>query len=101
MPDKSEIERRKQIARELKLKAKQEFDNSLPTSIENFKALFDYLDKQLFKNDCDHSLKSSINFLQSQKLDNTQVITEWLKDNGGSCDCEVLANVEEKFDEYT
>jgi hypothetical protein len=26
-------------------------------------------------------------------------ITGWLRDNGGNCDCEVLANVEEKFDE--
>jgi hypothetical protein len=98
MDDKNEIERRKQITRELKLKAKQEFYNSLPTSAENFKALFDYLDKQLSKNDCDHSLKFSINFLESLKLGNTQEIAEWLKHNEGYCDCEVLANVEEKFD---
>ena len=100
MPDKNELERRKQIARELKLKAKQEFNDSLPVSVENFKALFDYLDKQLSENDCDHSLKFSIGFLQSLNLDNIQLIIEWLKDNGGCCDCEVLANVEEKFDDY-
>jgi len=99
MPDKNEIERRKQIARELKLRSKQEFNKNLPTSFENFKALFDYLDEQLSEKDCDHSFKLSINFLQSLNLNNVQVITEWLKDKGGYCDCEVLANVEEKFND--
>jgi hypothetical protein len=100
MPDKNEIERRKQIARDLRLKARQEFENNLPTSRENFKALFNYLDEQLTENNCDHSLKISIKFLQSLNLDNVEVIVEWLKENGGYCDCEALANVEEKFDDH-
>ena|SRR5436190_24056303 len=99
MPDKNEIERRKQIAKDLKLKARQEFEKSLPMSHENFKGLYDYLGKQLTDNACDHSLKLSINFLQSLKLNNIDEITEWLEENGGNCDCEVLANVEEKFDD--
>jgi hypothetical protein len=70
MPDKTEIERRKQITRELRLKARKEFDNSLPTSHDNFKALFDYLDDQLSQNGCDHSFKLSISFLHLLKLDN-------------------------------
>lgn len=98
MPDKTEKERRKQIAKELKLKARQEFEKSLPMAHENFKGLFGYLDEQLSDNACDHSLKLSIGFLQSLKLNNIDEITEWLGENGGYCDCEVLANVEEKFD---
>ena len=99
MPDKNEIERRKQIAKDLRLKARQEFDNTLPTSRENFKALFDYLDEQLTENDCDHNLELSIRFLNSHNLENIEAITKWLKENGGHCDCEVLANVEENFDD--
>ncbi len=99
MPDKKEIERRKQIARELKLKARQEFEKSLPMSHENFKNLFDYLDEQLTNNTCDDTLKLSVTFLQSLKLDNIDEITEWLGENGGYCDCEVLANVEERLDD--
>lgn len=98
MPDKNEIERRKQIARELKLKARQEFESNLPTSQINFKALFDHLDEQLSESDCDHSHKLTKDFLQSLKVDNIEQIIEWLKENGGYCDCEVLANIEEKFD---
>ena len=90
MPDKNEIERRKQIARNLRLKARQDFENNLPTSRENFEALFDHLHD---------TLKFSVAFLQSLKLDNIEAITKWLGENGGYCDCEVLANVEEKFDD--
>jgi len=99
MPDKNEIERRKQIARELRLKARQDFENNLPTRRENFKALFDYLDEKLTDNPCDDTLNFSIAFLQSLELDNIEEITKWLGENGGYCDCEVLANVEEKFDD--
>ena len=99
MPDKNEIQRRKQIARDLRLKARQDFENSLPMSRENFKGLVDYLDEQLSDNSCDDTLKFSVTFLQSLKLDNIEEITKWLGENGGHCDCEVLANVEEKFDD--
>jgi|SRR5690606_10282589 len=98
MPNKKEIERRKQIKRDLNLKAKKDFENSLPINREIFKALFDHLDNELSNNNCDHNLKYSIEFLQSQSIDNIEEVTEWFKENGGYCDCEVLANVEEKFD---
>lgn len=28
----------------------------------------------------------------------TEAVLTWLEDHGGSCDCEVLANIEEQFD---
>jgi hypothetical protein len=99
MPDKIEIERRKQIARDLKLKARQDFEKSLPTSRENFKALFDDLNEKLTDNSCDDTLKFSVAFLRSLKLENIEEITKWLGENHGYCDCEVLANLEEKFDD--
>ena len=99
MPDKNEIDRRKQIAKEVKLKARQDFEEDLPMTRENFKGLFEYLDKQLTDNSCDHTLKLSNEFLQCLKLNNIDEITEWLGENGGNCDCEVLANVEENFDD--
>jgi hypothetical protein len=51
MPDKSEKERRKQIIYDLKNKADQEFESSLPMSRDNFRLLFDHLDKQLSDKD--------------------------------------------------
>lgn len=98
MPDKNEVERRKQIATELKLKARQEFEKCLPMSRYNFERLFDYLEEQLANKTCDDTLKLSVSLLQSLQLENIEEITKWLRENGGYCDCEVLANIEEKFD---
>ena len=99
MPDKNEIERRKQIKRELREKAKLEFENSLPISREKFTHLFDFLDEKIGKYDCDDSLKLTNEFLQEYKIENIQEVKNWLQENGGYCDCEVLNNVEEMFDD--
>jgi hypothetical protein len=99
VPDKNEIERRKQIKRELREKARLEFESSLPMSREKFTQLFDFLDEKLSEYDCDDSLKLTEEFMQENKIENLGKIESWLKENGGFCDCEVLNNVEEMFDE--
>ncbi|WP_262696872.1 DUF2695 domain-containing protein [Chryseobacterium indoltheticum] len=38
-------------------------------------------------------------FLESQHIQNMEEVKNWLKENGGFCDCEVLNNVEERFEE--
>jgi Protein of unknown function (DUF2695) len=101
MPDNSEIEKRKLIAKELKLKARQEFDQSLPIGRDMFNLLFDYLDEQLFDHSCDGTIKLTVGFLQSLKIENIEEVTKWLGENSGYCDCEVLANVEGKFEDNT
>ena len=99
MQDKNEIERRKQIKKELREKAKLEFENSLPISREKFNQLFDFLDKKLREYDCDDSLKLTTEFFKDNKTKNIAEIENWLKENGGYCDCEVLNNIEEMFDQ--
>ena len=97
MPDKSEKERRKQILNDLNAKANEAFENSLPMSRENFTLLFDYLDVQLGEKDCDDSNTLTQTFLQHKGINNSAEVLHWLSENGGYCDCEILANVEEKF----
>jgi len=99
MPDKNEIERRKQIQKELIEKVKLEFESSLPISREKFTQLFDFLDEKLGEYECDNSLKLTIEFLHENKIENFDEIKNWLQENGGYCDCEVLNNVEEMFDD--
>ncbi|NNV53823.1 DUF2695 domain-containing protein [Limnovirga soli] len=99
MPNKSEKERRKQITNDLRKKAREEFEASLPISRELFQNLFDHLDKELIDNSCDHTLKLTSLFLESKRVENINNVKEWLRQNSGYCDCEVLANVEEKFGE--
>ncbi|WP_262696812.1 DUF2695 domain-containing protein [Chryseobacterium sp. 3008163] len=37
-------------------------------------------------------------FLETNHITNIGEVENWLKENGGFCDCEVLYNVEEKFE---
>ncbi len=97
MPDKNETERRRQIKRELREKAKLEFERSLPISRERFNTLFDFLDELLSENECDDTLTLTRKFLEENKITNTDEVVSWLHNNGGYCDCEVLYNVEEQF----
>jgi hypothetical protein len=36
--------------------------------------------------------------LERQNISNITDVVEWLSDNGGFCDCEILANFEELFE---
>jgi hypothetical protein len=99
MPDKNEIERRKKIKQELREKARFEFEKSLPISQDYFRNLFDYLDGFLSENECDNTLKVTVEYLEKNNINNIEEVILWLNENGGYCDCEVLFNIEEMFDE--
>lgn len=92
-------DRRKQIRNESRKKALEEFMSSLPMRIDNFKRLFDYLDNELRTLECvdDHTITR--NYLTNIGIENTEEILVWLIDHDGYCDCEVLANVEEQFEQ--
>jgi|SRR5215831_5064783 len=98
MPDNNEKERRRQLRNEIDKKADKEFEDSLPMSKDNFKKLFDYLDKELNEKGCDHTNSLTKQFLEHIATDNVNNVLAWLADKGGSCDCEILANVEEQFE---
>lgn len=96
--DKNEKERRKQLRNEWKQKQHDEFENSLPMERKVFEKLFDHLDHQLEKNGCDDTNKITTEFLKKNKISNVENVIIWLAEHGGYCDCEILANVEEKFE---
>lgn len=98
MPSKQEQKRRKQIQRELSAKEKEIFLNSLPFDEQLFNSLFDDLDNQLGEQGCNHNYELTKRFLRQNNLQLSPTTTEWLQSNGGFCDCEILANIEEKFD---
>lgn len=98
MPDKNEKDRRKKIMEELTKNSNMEFELSLPVSREIFKKLFDYLDNELGKYECDKKLTLTRKFFSYNAIINDDEILTWLHENGGGCDCEVLANVEQLFE---
>ncbi|QDO86729.1 DUF2695 domain-containing protein [Shewanella psychropiezotolerans] len=68
----------------------------MPISLSNLGKLFDYLDVKL-EEGCDHTPKITTDFLASINLSSEKILP-WLQDQGGYCDCEILANVEEGWE---
>ena len=89
---------RKEIRNQLAEKELAEFRKGLPFDENIFPKLFDFLDFELDKKGCNHTTILTKTFLDKNKVSNAADVIEWLADNGGFCDCEVLANVEDLFD---
>ena len=84
--------RKKELLKAYADEQRQSFKDSLPMDEELF--------WQLETNDgCDHSLTFTREFLEKQKVD-VESVLDWIINEGGGCDCEVLYNVEERFEEY-
>ncbi len=91
-----EKKRRREMLQNLKAKERTRFLASLPASESEIKALFDYLDENL--DECDDSLLKTTEFIKERDLPKKEMIS-WLNENGGFCDCEVLANVEDNWNQ--
>ncbi|ATQ78647.1 DUF2695 domain-containing protein [Massilia violaceinigra] len=70
----------------------------MPISREHLAGLFDHLDAALGREPCQHTLRLTRLFLTSHSLPEATVVP-WLGQYGGYCDCEVLANVEDRWGE--
>lgn len=92
-------DKRKARIKKYKDEQKNKFINSLPISRNIFHELFDYLDERLSEEDCNHDFEMTEEFLKQRNIP-IEKVEAWLMGNGGGCDCEVLANVEDLFDEY-
>ena len=91
--------RKKELLKAYADEQRQSFKDSLSMGEELFWQLFDYVDEKLEENDgCDHSLIFTREFLEKQKVD-VEIVLDWIVNEGGGCDCEVLYNVEERFEE--
>ena len=86
MPDKN-------AQRSLREDARRKVRNSLPVPAPVLKAVFNHLDTQLKSFECDDTLRHVRAFTHRHSLPEKAVVS-WLKDNGGHCDCEALANAE-------
>jgi len=96
MPTKEEKERRKQLHREIAKKEYDSFIESLPMDKSLMLELFDYLDSELGNEECNHDYTLTKRFLQLNDVKNEKIF-EWFQENGGYCDCEILFNIEERF----
>jgi hypothetical protein len=89
--------RKDELKKAWKQQERQKLLASIPMPHQDLRDLFDYLDQE-GESGCDDTLRLTTAFLQKRGLD-VERIVPWLRDNGGYCDYEVLANVEDKFGE--
>ena len=89
---------KKKLMDEYKMMQKKEFESSLPMERKLFYALFDFLNDKSETTECKHDFSLTNEFLKDKNADIEKVI-EFLRENGAGCDCEVIFNVEEKFEE--
>lgn len=64
-------------------------------------SLFKYLNKNLEKNSCDHTMKYTMEWLENKFSTQEETITailEEVNDDGGFCDGEVLFNCYERYE---
>jgi hypothetical protein len=85
---KREIENLEQLSGE----ELQAFLDSLPAGQETISSLLDHVEDELYGAECNHSLQYSMRFMMENRLDFPK-ITSWLNENGGYCDCKVLAEI--------
>lgn len=69
-------------------------------SLEQVASLFEYVESQLDETGCDHSRRHTKQWLAMNipKNQHEAVLTE-MEDMGGFCDCEVLMNCYEDYEE--
>ena len=68
------------------------FIDSLPAGPDTIGGLLDFVEDELSVSECNHSLQFAMRFMMENRLDFPR-ITSWLNDNGGYCDCKVMAEI--------
>ena len=105
MGKKSKAERRA-IIKALQRKEEEKAFAAKPIPNEDLKALFEHLEIELAGENegkrvivCDHTLNKSRAFLAKRGLKNIEEICEWFGEYGGYCDCEVIFNVTDYWED--
>jgi hypothetical protein len=68
------------------------FLGSLPTGQMTVSAMLDFIEDELYENECNHSLQYAMRFMMDNRLDFPK-LTSWLNENGGYCDCKVMEQI--------
>ena len=68
------------------------FIATLPAGPATISDLLDFIEDELYDTECNHSLQYAMRFMMENKLDFGK-LTSWLNNNGGYCDCKVMAEI--------
>lgn len=70
----------------------QGFIDLLPAGTDTISELLDFIEDELYETECNHSLQYAMRYMMEKKLDFGK-LTSWLNNNGGYCDCKVMAEI--------
>jgi hypothetical protein len=74
-------------------------DEDPPISYEELRCLFERLDRASGEGyECDHKFTLTRQFLQERGLP-IEAMLQWLGENGAGCDCEIMFNVAQQWEE--
>ena len=90
--------KRKAIRDALRLRERRDAEAKLPAPKSVLKELFEWVDAKIEEEGCDHTLRHTASFLNDRNLPDKEVVA-WLREEGGYCDCEVVANAGDRFRE--
>jgi hypothetical protein len=98
MTDRLEKRHRKEALDRWKAQQRATARGKLLLPDAQLQALFDWLDAELPQRKCDHTLRLSREWLAEQNIE-VAPVEAWLRENGGYCDCEALANAAQAWRE--
>ena len=100
MSERPDKQKRKEMLHALRAKERADARTKLPMPDELMKSMFDMLDLELPRVGCNHTLRLVEAWALANHVDLGKLLA-WCRDNGGFCDCEVLTNCEEHWQNAT
>ena len=91
-------EEARQLKKQWKTAEKIAARAKFPLSDDKLESLFADVEAAIKDVACDHSLRATRKWLGDRNLD-IQAVIAWLEENGGFCDCEVVANACQHWEE--
>jgi hypothetical protein len=91
-------ERARDLKKQWKAAEKSAARAQFPLPNDKLEAMFDAVESSLENDGCDHSSRATIAWLTNMGFD-VDTVVQWLENNGGFCDCEVVANARDHFEE--
>ena len=82
----------------LRLQQRKLAQDALPISDSLLESMFKTIDAKVEAMGCGHTLRFTESWIAENKQPETKVIS-WLREHGGFCDCEVLANAADHWEQ--
>ncbi len=90
--------RKNELKKQVRLAERQRWLDAMPVSVVQFEALLNGLDNCLDETPCNHDHSLTEKCCSELGFDPIPLVN-WAKENGGYCDCELLANLEDPFED--